>query len=79
MAHYLFTISRNGQSQPSSTSDCPDDDSAKKEAAGMFADLARDISSQFDLVRDWQMSVTDVAGKTIFQIKVTAGQLREGG
>jgi len=72
MPRYSFTISRGGQSQPSSVADCLDDDAAKKEAAGMFADMARDISGQLQSVRDWQIDVQDDAGKTIFRIKVAA-------
>jgi hypothetical protein len=72
MPHCSFTISRGGQSQPSSASDCPDDDAAKKEAAGMFANMARDISSQLQSVCDRQMDVADLAAKTIFKIEVTA-------
>jgi hypothetical protein len=72
MPHYSFTISRSGQSRPSSISDCPDDDAAQKEAAGMFADMARDISSQLQSVRDWQMDVADAAGNAVFKIRVTA-------
>jgi hypothetical protein len=44
----------------------------KKEAAGMFADMARDISSQLPSIPDWQMEVVDDAGKLIFKIKLTA-------
>jgi hypothetical protein len=73
MPHYSFTITYGGQSQPSSTSDCLNDDAAKKEAAGMFADMARDISKEMQSIHDWQMDVTDAAGKTIFKIRITAG------
>jgi hypothetical protein len=72
MPHYSFTISRGGQSQPSSISDCPNDDSARKEAAGMFADMARDISERLQLTLDWQIEVADDTGKSIFRIKITA-------
>jgi hypothetical protein len=72
MPHYMFTISREGRSRSSSASECPDDHAAKKEAAGMFADMARDISSELQSIRDWQMDLVDNAGKTIFKIKITA-------
>lgn len=72
MPHYSFRISQGGQPQTNSTSDCPDDDAAKKEAAGMFADMARDISSQLQSMPDWQIEVSDEAGKSIFKIKLTA-------
>jgi len=38
----------------------------------MFADMARDISSQLQSGHDWKIDVADAAGKTIFRIKVTA-------
>jgi hypothetical protein len=72
MPHYSFRISQGGQAQTNSVSDCFDDDAAKKEAAGMFADMARDISSQLQSIPDWQIEVSDGAGKSIFKIKLTA-------
>jgi len=72
MPRYSFTISRGGEPQSGSAADCPSDDAAKKEAAGMFADMARDISSQLQSGHDWKIDVADAAGKTIFRIKVTA-------
>jgi len=44
MPHYSFTISQGGQPKPSTVTECADDDSAQREAAGMFADVARDIA-----------------------------------
>jgi hypothetical protein len=72
MPHYSFRISQGGKPQPSNTSDCPDDDAAKREASGMFADMARDISKRLQLSSDWQIEVGDDTGKSIFKIKVTA-------
>ena len=71
MPRYLFSVSQGGQPQYSDTSDCPDDDAAKREASGMFADMARDISKRLQLHPDWQVDVADDAG-SIFKIKVTA-------
>jgi hypothetical protein len=70
MPLYSFTISQDGQPQPSNTSECPDESAAKREASGMFADMARDISER--PTPDWQIKVTDDAGKSIFKITVTA-------
>jgi hypothetical protein len=72
MPNYSFTITQGSQSQPSSTSDCLNDEAAKKEAAGMFADMARDISKEMQSIHDWQMDVTDAVGKTIFKIRITS-------
>jgi len=38
----------------------------------MFADMARDISKEMQSIHDWQMVLTDAAGKTIFKIRITA-------
>jgi hypothetical protein len=72
MPCYSFTISESGQAKPTNTSDCPDDDAAKREASGMFADMARDISKRLPLSPDWQIAIADDTGKSIFRIKVTA-------
>jgi hypothetical protein len=72
MPHYSFNISQGDQPRTSSVSDCPDDNAAKKEAAGMFADMARDVSDQLQSRPDWQIEVVDDAGKSIFKIKLTA-------
>jgi hypothetical protein len=76
MPHYSFRISRGDQPQTNSASDCLDDDAAKKEAAGVFVDMARDISSQLQSVPDWQIDVSDDAGQSFFRIKLTAESLR---
>jgi hypothetical protein len=70
--HYSFRITQGGQPRTSTASDCPDDDAAKKEALGMFADMAREISDQLQSNPDWQIEVVDDAGKSIFRIKLTA-------
>lgn len=72
MPRYSFAISHGDRSLPSSVSDCPDDDAAKREAAGMFADVARDIAHELQIKPAWQILVSDDAGKPIFKIKMTA-------
>jgi hypothetical protein len=72
MPNYSFRINRSDQPQTNSTADCRNDDAAKKEAAGMFADMSRDISSQLQSIPDWQIEVVDDAGKSIFRIKLSA-------
>jgi hypothetical protein len=59
MPQYSFTISHGDRSLPSSISDCPDDNAAKREAAGMFADVARDIANDLPSKPDWQIQVSD--------------------
>ena len=72
MPHYSFTISRGGRFQPSTVSDLADDDAAEREAAGMFADVARDIAKDLQSTPEWQLEVSDDAGRSIFKIRVTA-------
>jgi hypothetical protein len=72
MPNYTFTISRSGRSKPSVATDCPDDDAARKEAGGMFVDMARDIADDLQSKPKWQIEVTDEAGKPIFRIGVLA-------
>ena len=72
MPLYSFTISQDGQPQPSNASECQDDGAAKREASGMFADMARDISKRLQSNPDWQIVVADDAGKSLFKIRVTS-------
>jgi hypothetical protein len=73
MPRYSFTISQGGHPQPSNTFDCKDDGAAKKEAAGTFVDLSRDMSKRVQLDDSgWQIEVADETGKSIFKIKVAA-------
>jgi hypothetical protein len=72
MPHYSFRISQGDQPHTISSSKCPDDDAAKKEAEGVFVDMARDISERLRSTPDWQIEVVDDAGKSIFRIKITA-------
>lgn len=76
MPRYSIRISQGGPPETNSASDCPDDDAAKNEAAGMFADMARDISSQLQSISDWQMELSDDTEKPIFKIKITAESLK---
>jgi hypothetical protein len=71
MPRYSFSVSQGGPPQHTSD-DCPDDDAAKREASGMFADMARGISKRLQLHPDWQIDVADDAGESIFKIKVAA-------
>ena len=71
MPKYSFTISSHRDQNPS-VSDCVDDDAAKREAAGMFADVARDIANDLQSTPGWQIEVSDDAGRLIYTIKVAA-------
>ena len=76
MPHYSFRISQGGQPETNSTADCRDDDAAKREAAGMFADMARDIAGKLQSNPKWQIEVTDEDGNTIFRLSVLAESLK---
>jgi len=76
MPHYSFRISQGDQPHPSIASECLNDDAAKGEASGTFADLARDISIRLQSAPDWQIEVADHAGKPIFRIKISAESLK---
>jgi hypothetical protein len=58
------------------SSEWPDDDAAQLEAAGMFADLARDIADELQSNREWKIEVADEAGKPIFRIGVLAESMK---
>ena len=72
MPYYSFRMGRGNELQTGNASDCLNDDAAKNEAAGMFADMARAISERLQSSPDWQIEVADEAGKTIFRFKVAA-------
>ncbi len=73
MAHYTFRIRQGeGRSKRIVSSDWPDDDAAQVEAAGMFADMARDIADELQSNPEWKIEVADEAGKPIFRLSVLA-------
>ena len=39
----------------------------------MFADVARDIAKDLKSATEWQIEVSDDAGRSIYTIKITAG------
>ena len=75
MPRYAFTIRHGGHSGPSSALDCLDDEAAQAEAAGMFADVARDIAKDFRSKRDWQIEVANEGEMPIFRLSVLAQPL----
>jgi hypothetical protein len=76
MPHYSFRISQGGKPHPNIASEYPNDDAAKGEASGTFADMARGISECLQSTPDWQIEVTDDTGKSIFRIKISAESLK---
>jgi hypothetical protein len=72
MATYTFRIEQGERSKRSVTSDWPNDGAARREAKGMFADLARDVAGNLEEHPEWQIEVSDQSGKTIFRLSLLA-------
>jgi hypothetical protein len=75
MPHYVFRTRQGERSKPSIATNCPDNDAAQREAAGMFVDMARDIAADLQSNPNWQIEVADEAGKTIFRLSLRAEPL----
>jgi hypothetical protein len=67
MPQYKFRT-RHGEH----TTDCPDNDAAQREAAGMFVDMARDIAGELQSNPKWQIEVVDEAEMTILRLSILA-------
>jgi hypothetical protein len=76
MANYTFRIRQGGQSKPSVSADCPDNNAARREATGMFADMARDIARELQSNPKWEIEVADPTGRSIFRLRVLAEFLK---
>jgi hypothetical protein len=76
MPRYSFIISQGERSQPSVGTDCPDDVAARREATGMFADMARDVARDLENNPEWQMEVADESGKPIFRLSLLAESMK---
>jgi hypothetical protein len=72
MPNYTFRISRGRRSERSVAADCPDDGAARREAGGMFVDVARDVAGNFEENPAWQIEVDDQSGKLIFRLSLLA-------
>jgi hypothetical protein len=72
MANYTFRIRQGERSKRSVESDWPDDGAARREAEGMFADMARDVAGNLEKHPEWQMEVADESGKPIFRLSLLA-------
>jgi hypothetical protein len=72
MPNYTFRIRQGERSKRSVASDCPNDGAARREAEGMFADMARDVAGNLENHPEWQMEVADASGKPIFRLSLLA-------
>jgi hypothetical protein len=75
MQRYSFRVTRGKDIQQEMTSDLPDNQAAQKEAAAIFSDLARSFAHDIDANPEWQIEVTDEAGKPIFRLTLLAESL----
>jgi len=57
------------------SSDLPDNQAAKREAAAIFSDLARSFADDIDANPEWQIEVTDESRKLIFRLTLVAESL----
>jgi hypothetical protein len=76
MPQYSFRINQGARSKPSVAADCPDDGAARREAGGMFADMARDVASDLENNPEWQMEVANESGKPIFRLRIFGEPLK---
>ena len=72
MANYTFRIRQGGRSKRSVASDWPNDGAARREAEGMFADMARDVADNLEKHPVWQIEVANESGKAIFRLSLLA-------
>jgi hypothetical protein len=72
MPNYTFRISQGAQSARSIASDCTDDGAARREAGGMFVDVARYVAGDFEENPAWKIEVADQSGKLIFRLSLLA-------
>jgi hypothetical protein len=72
MRRFSFRITRGENIAQNITSDLPDNQAAQKEALAIFSDLARSFAHDIDANSEWQIEVTDEAGKRIFRLTLSA-------
>ena len=78
MPAYFFHI-RQGKYQSSQAEgiELPDLAAARREAAMICSDMARDIVGELDNSPEWQMDVTDTSGTVVFRLRLTAESLHQ--
>jgi hypothetical protein len=76
MANYTFRVRQGGSYKRSVASDWPNDGAARREAEGMFADMARDVAGNLEKHPEWQMEVADESGKPIFRLSLLAESMK---
>lgn len=79
MPTYFFHI-RHGKyaSAAADGIELPDLEAARREAAMICSDMARDIVDDLDDRPEWQMEVADRSGKIVFRLSLVAESLEDG-
>ena len=70
MAVFSFQVTGQGRTQGNIAVACADDEAAHAEALAICSDLARDAFTKIARQADWQMSVIDEMGKTVFRFRI---------
>jgi hypothetical protein len=74
MPDYTIHI-HQGSDMTSDIVSLPDVDAARREATGVFADLARDIANKLSQHPDWRIEVMEPAGEIVFKLGLLAEDL----
>jgi hypothetical protein len=72
MPNYTFRIRTGEHSESDVASDCPDDDAARREAMGMFADMVKDVIDDLEKQPEWRIEVADESGRLFFRLSLLA-------
>jgi hypothetical protein len=73
MSQYFFHIQQDGHSTDYSEGlQFPDKEAARKEAAGICADMMRGVIAESADQPEWRLDVTDAAEKLLFRFSFVA-------
>jgi hypothetical protein len=70
MTLFSFHVTGHGASGCDVVSDCESQHAAHQEAVAICSDLARDAFKKIAPNAEWQMTVTDDTGKTVFRFRI---------
>ncbi|MGC2084272.1 MAG: hypothetical protein WA702_13065 [Bradyrhizobium sp.] len=72
MPRYFFNVHDVKPSIDEHGEELPDDEAAWKEATSFAGALIKDIDGEFRPGQEWSLEVTDDAGKSLYQIHISA-------
>jgi hypothetical protein len=70
MTLFSFHVTGHGAPGGDVVADCDSRDAAHQEAVAICSDLARDAFKKIAPNAEWQMTVTDDTGKTVFRFRI---------